>query len=259
VQAAGRVASPSREDAPTRSRSDVPSDAPGAGPARSPSLALCTDLPASTGLPLLDSVSTSPTTDTAGSNSSAPQTGTGSATPETDTLNTVSSVAACWPLCQVCGKPILTGLGSGIKPCIEPAVLCRKPLSESTIARNVLRWGTGAINVDGCRYAYGDGAWPGPQEGPPPSVPERANLRYCAGDGLGRSGEMSTVHDLGRFPANVYATPKCSRSERERGCEGLPTKAGHEAVDRAEGSAGLNNPRAGAGRTAGCVANTHPT
>jgi len=34
---------------------------------------------------------------------------------------------------------------------------------------------------------------------------------------------------------------------------------GAEAVDRAEGSAGLNSPRAGAGRTAGRIRNFHPT
>jgi site-specific DNA-methyltransferase (adenine-specific) len=32
-----------------------------------------------------------------------------------------------------------------------PIVLARKPLSEKTIVENVLRWGTGGINVDGCR------------------------------------------------------------------------------------------------------------
>jgi len=29
--------------------------------------------------------------------------------------------------------------------------IARKPLSETSVARNVLRWGTGAINIDGCR------------------------------------------------------------------------------------------------------------
>jgi hypothetical protein len=29
--------------------------------------------------------------------------------------------------------------------------LFRKPLAERTVAANVLEWGTGAINVDGCR------------------------------------------------------------------------------------------------------------
>ena len=30
----------------------------------------------------------------------------------------------------------------------------RKPCSEGTVAANVLKWGTGALNVDGCRIAF---------------------------------------------------------------------------------------------------------
>jgi hypothetical protein len=44
-----------------------------------------------------------------------------------------------------------SGWGTALKPAHEPIVLARKPLSEPTVAANVLRWGTGAINVDGCR------------------------------------------------------------------------------------------------------------
>lgn len=47
------------------------------------------------------------------------------------------------------------GLGSALKPANEPCVLARKPLSEKSIAANVLRWGTGALNIDGCRVAHG--------------------------------------------------------------------------------------------------------
>lgn len=43
------------------------------------------------------------------------------------------------------------GWGTALKPAHEPIVMARKPLSEPTVAANVLRWGTGAINVDGCR------------------------------------------------------------------------------------------------------------
>jgi DNA modification methylase len=43
------------------------------------------------------------------------------------------------------------GWGTALKPAWEPIVLARKPLSESSIAANVLKWGTGAINIDGCR------------------------------------------------------------------------------------------------------------
>jgi hypothetical protein len=43
------------------------------------------------------------------------------------------------------------GYGTALKPATEPICLARKPLSEKSVAANVLKWGTGAINVDGCR------------------------------------------------------------------------------------------------------------
>src|SRR5271166_6779320 len=43
------------------------------------------------------------------------------------------------------------GWGTALKPACEPIVVARKPLSEKTVAANVLKWGTGALNIDGCR------------------------------------------------------------------------------------------------------------
>jgi site-specific DNA-methyltransferase (adenine-specific) len=43
-----------------------------------------------------------------------------------------------------------SGWGTALKPAWEPAVMARKPFG-GTVAGNVLEWGTGAINVDGCR------------------------------------------------------------------------------------------------------------
>ena len=43
------------------------------------------------------------------------------------------------------------GWGTALKPAMEPVVLARKPLSEDTVAANVLKYRTGGINVDGCR------------------------------------------------------------------------------------------------------------
>lgn len=48
------------------------------------------------------------------------------------------------------------GWGTALKPAFEPIVLARKPLAEKTVARNVLAYGTGAINVDGCRIETDD-------------------------------------------------------------------------------------------------------
>jgi site-specific DNA-methyltransferase (adenine-specific) len=121
------------------------------------------------------------------------------------------------------------GWGTSLKPCIEPATLARKPLSEGTVAANVLRWGTGALNIDGCRYAYGDEAWPGPGVGPD-TINGRSGGRTTGSEWQGPAfarhaiGETFTAHDLGRWPANVYACPKASRSEREAG-------VGHLAAD----------------------------
>jgi site-specific DNA-methyltransferase (adenine-specific) len=42
------------------------------------------------------------------------------------------------------------GFGTALKPSWEPIILARKPL-EGTIVANVLKWGTGALNIDACR------------------------------------------------------------------------------------------------------------
>ena len=43
------------------------------------------------------------------------------------------------------------GWGTALKPAHEPIVMARKPLSEKSIAENVIKWGTGGINIDECR------------------------------------------------------------------------------------------------------------
>ena len=48
------------------------------------------------------------------------------------------------------------GWGTALKPAHEPIVVARKPLSEKTVADNVLKWGTGGINIDDCRIPTSD-------------------------------------------------------------------------------------------------------
>jgi DNA modification methylase len=98
------------------------------------------------------------------------------------------------------------GWGTALKPANEPAVFARKPLvSGLTVAQNVLKWGTGGINIDACRIPFGDSAWPGPSE------------RWEDGD---PNAEPTLSHDLGRWPANIYACPKPANRERNEGTEG---------------------------------------
>ena len=148
------------------------------------------------------------------------------------------------------------GIGTALKPAFEPATLCRKPLSEKTVALNWLKYKTGGINIDDCRFAYGDPCWVGPQsDNLSRPFNESKNKVFGKYEKFGNPNSS----DLGRWPSNIYQCPKASRSEREEGLDDMKTITGHEAVNRKEGSAGLNNPRAGAGRTASEVANIHPT
>jgi hypothetical protein len=47
------------------------------------------------------------------------------------------------------------GWGTALKPAYEPIIIARKPL-EGTVAANVLKYGTGGINIDGCRVGTED-------------------------------------------------------------------------------------------------------
>jgi site-specific DNA-methyltransferase (adenine-specific) len=48
------------------------------------------------------------------------------------------------------------GWGTALKPSHEPIVMARKPLSEKTVAENVLRWGTGGLNINVSRIGTDD-------------------------------------------------------------------------------------------------------
>jgi hypothetical protein len=72
-----------------------------------------------------------------------------------------------------------------------------------------------------------------------------------AGDEGGASRFFTT------FPPFAYFA-KASRADREGGCDYMPRKSGGELTGRKDGSAGLQSPRAGAGRGGG-RSNIHPT
>ena len=80
------------------------------------------------------------------------------------------------------------GWGTALKPACEFFTLCRKPLSEKTIAANVLKWGTGGINVDGCRVGT--------------ESTKRTNGKSAIWAKDGMNSEQGGS-DSGRFPANL--------------------------------------------------------
>lgn len=83
------------------------------------------------------------------------------------------------------------GWGTALKPAFEPIVFARKPLSEKTVAANVLTWGTGAINVDATRIAAQD-SFDGGAKG-------------TSGFAEGYDGDGWVAgSELGRWPSNVF-------------------------------------------------------
>lgn len=98
------------------------------------------------------------------------------------------------------------GWGSNLKPSVENWWLVRKPLAASSIAENVLQYGTGAINVDATRVGYAS----------------NGDKQHSAR--LGHGGHTSTAsifnttphmhgeqHNNGRFPSHLLLThtPSC--------------------------------------------------
>ena len=85
------------------------------------------------------------------------------------------------------------GWGTALKPAHEPIVVARKPLSEKTIAKNVLKWGTGGINIEGCLV--------GTEERENPQYGNGGDLMAISKGGKQEwDGKKETVQ--GRKPAN---------------------------------------------------------
>ena len=93
------------------------------------------------------------------------------------------------------------GWGTALKPACEPIVVARKPLSEKNVALNVLKWGTGGINIDGCRV---EGEQLKPQaSGKTSKAFNLNNQQREAGTGVLKDNDVSKKPEQGRFPANI--------------------------------------------------------
>lgn len=157
--------------------------------------------------------------------------------------------------CKVCNGLInWQGWGTALKPAWEPICLARKPL-VGTVAGNVLRFGTGAINVDGCRVE-GE-AWTR-------STPYKDNIKggslHAGKIQLTYECEPQSGNDAGRWPANIihdgsdevvgmfpaeegasaarfFYAAKASKDDRDEGLTG-PERVAGGMSGRADGSLG---------------------
>lgn len=111
------------------------------------------------------------------------------------------------------------GWGTALKPAHEPIVLARKPLIGN-VAANVLKHGTGALNIDACRVGYQNQTDMDQARVPQPSLNSPTGNVYGFQTGEGRSGEFFDPSQ-GRWPANLILShaPGCKRvgTRRVRG------------------------------------------
>lgn len=89
------------------------------------------------------------------------------------------------------------GWGTALKPAYESIVLARKPLSEPTIAGNVLRWGTGALNIAACRIPTGEDL-----NGGRYSENKQGDDGNTYGSGINLRSKKDYEQPQGRWPAN---------------------------------------------------------
>lgn len=131
------------------------------------------------------------------------------------------------------------GWGTALKPAMEPITMARNPF-KVTVAQNVQEWGTGAINIDGCRITCDDGfekAWDNPV-----STNISAKGGKFISEGIQHQVDLSEYKPSGRWPANVmhdgsaeilqgmgeaarfFYTPKACKDDRDDGCEMMDAK-----------------------------------
>jgi DNA modification methylase len=148
------------------------------------------------------------------------------------------------------------GWGTALKPAHEPIVMARKPLSEKSIAENVLKHGTGGINIDGSRIGFvndEDKQLAKPQGKITTGTKENVRFQYT--DDKTRIELEDNQSELGRFPANIifdeeagqlldeqsdkasrfFYCPKAAKKDRN---EGMPEEIGifHQRPRREDGS-----------------------
>jgi len=99
------------------------------------------------------------------------------------------------------------GWGTALKPAHEPIVLAQKP-RDGTYAENVLKWGCGGLNIDGCRIPHNEDL----------SV-EREGNRKLDTRNQGWGFKAVSRGNEGRWPANVILDPKAGEMLDEQSGE----------------------------------------
>jgi site-specific DNA-methyltransferase (adenine-specific) len=133
------------------------------------------------------------------------------------------------------------GWGTALKPALEPITMARKPFS-STVAANVIQYGTGAINVDGCRVGTDCGGWSGGG-----STMYEGGLSRDGGEARPVSGRWpaNIIHDGSneaalslKSGARFFYTAKAAKDDRNDGCDAFDQRPAGGMQGRNDGSLG---------------------
>ena len=89
------------------------------------------------------------------------------------------------------------GWGTALKPAHEPICMARKQISEKSVTDNVLKHGTGGINIDGCRVPTDEDISNHSRSA------ESAISKGIFGDSKEQETHQTQGQKLGRFPANI--------------------------------------------------------
>lgn len=133
------------------------------------------------------------------------------------------------------------GFGTALKPATEFFILARKPLSENTIVANILKWGTGGLNIDGSRISTQEDL----QGGSGGLLSHQRNDK----DYPGENGYQQ--NKAGRWPANVIFShhPDCTCIGTKK-VTGTFTGNGDAAIgEHSKGSVALMRRGTGTDRT----------
>jgi len=109
----------------------------------------------------------------------------------------------------------------------SPIVVARKPLSEKNVALNVLKWGTGGINIDACRIGYGNEN--DNRVGTDRKRGDKEGLNSTSIFGCTEKG-VQMYKEGGRFPANLILDEEAGKMLDEQSGESKSSKVGFKGI-----------------------------
>lgn len=128
------------------------------------------------------------------------------------------------------------GWGTALKPSYEPVTLARKPLDEKNVADNVMKWGTGAINIDESRVETNNEDFSNVKGRPITKLTNNRSDEQSL-SGPQQQEALRKLQELGRFPANVILDKEAGELLDE---QSGPTKASF-VRNKTDGARPFNN------------------